>query len=153
MEKIYYKAPFGNLEILGDDIGIYEINFTDKFINTKPKNENLKLCLDELDRYFKGLLVKFSVKLNLSGTKFEQKIYKTLLKIPYGKTLSYKEVAQISGHKNAFRAVGNANSKNKIKIIIPCHRVVSINGLGGYSGEIWIKEFLLNLEKTNHLKI
>lgn len=146
MEKIYYKAPFANLEILGDESGIYTINFSDKFLNLKPKDDNLTLCLDELDRYFKGKLRNFSVKLNLTGTKFEREIYQTLLKIPYGKTLSYKEVAEISGHKNAYRAVGNANAKNKIPIIVPCHRVVATNGLGGYFGGISVKKFLLNLE-------
>lgn len=148
MQKAYFKAPFVNLEIVGDNFGIKEINFVDFYENIKFSDENIKLCLYELNEYFKGNLKYFTTKINLNGTEFEKKVYKELIKIPYGTTKTYKEISECINHKNAFRAVGNANSKNKIPILIPCHRVVAQNGLGGYSGGIYIKEFLLQLEKS-----
>ena len=147
MQKVYFKAGFINLEIYGDENGISEIKFVNFYKNLSTNNENLKLCIDELTRYFKGNLKSFSVKLNITGTKFEKNVYNALLKIPYGEVRTYKEIAEIINHPKAYRAVGNANSKNKIPIIIPCHRVVSNSGIGGYTGGINIKKNLLKIEK------
>lgn len=151
MQVVYYKAPFSNLEIIGDSHGLKEINFVNFYAKTDIKDKNIELFLYELDEYFKGNLQNFTTKINISGTEFEKKVYNALLKIPYSKTKSYKQIAELIGHKNAFRAVGNANAKNKLPIIIPCHRVVASNGMGGYSGGIAIKKFLLNLEKNSSL--
>lgn len=86
----------------------------------------------------------------MEGTDFQKTVWKELLKIPYGKTVSYKYIADKIGNKKAFRAVGNANNKNKISIIIPCHRVIGSNGkLVGYANGIDMKKFLLELEKEN----
>lgn len=86
----------------------------------------------------------------MEGTDFQKNVWKELLKIPYGKTVSYKYIADKIGNKKAFRAVGNANNKNKISIIIPCHRVIGSNGkLVGYANGIDMKKFLLELEKEN----
>lgn len=147
MQKVYFKAGFINLEIHGDENGISEIKFVNFYKNLSTNDENLKLCIDELNRYFKGNLVNFSVKLNITGTKFEKDVYNALLKIPYGEVRTYKEIAESINHPKAYRAVGNANSKNKIPIIVPCHRVVSNSGIGGYTGGIIIKENLLKIEK------
>ena len=147
MQKVYFKAGFINLEIYGDENGISEIKFVNFYKNLSTNNENLKLCIDELNRYFKGDLKNFSVKLNITGTKFEKNVYNALLKIPYGEVRTYKEIAKSINHPKAYRAVGNANSKNKIPIIVPCHRVVSNSGIGGYSGGINIKKNLLKIEK------
>ncbi|MCR8698959.1 methylated-DNA--[protein]-cysteine S-methyltransferase [Campylobacter ureolyticus] len=147
MQKVYFKAGFINLEIYGDENGINEIKFVNFYKNLPTNDENLKLCIDELDRYFKGDLKSFSVKLNITGTKFEKDVYNALLKIPYGEVKTYKEIAKSINHPKAYRAVGNANSKNKIPIIIPCHRVVSNSGIGGYTGGINIKKNLLKIEK------
>lgn len=147
MQKVYFKAGFINLEIYGDENGISEIKFVNFYKNLSTNDENLKLCIDELNRYFKGDLKSFSVKLNITGTKFEKDVYNALLKIPYGEIRTYKEIAKSINHPKAYRAVGNANSKNKIPIIIPCHRVVSNSGIGGYTGGINIKENLLKIEK------
>ncbi|WP_304339573.1 methylated-DNA--[protein]-cysteine S-methyltransferase [Campylobacter ureolyticus] len=147
MQKVYFKASFINLEIYGDNNGISEIKFVNFYKNLSTNDENLKLCIDELNRYFKGDLKNFSVKLNITGTKFEKDVYNALLKIPYGEVKTYKEIAKSINHPKAYRAVGNANSKNKIPIIIPCHRVVSNSGIGGYTGGINIKKNLLKIEK------
>jgi O-6-methylguanine DNA methyltransferase len=101
----------------------------------------------QLREYFSGERKKFSVKLDLSGTKFQLKVWKELTKIPYGRTISYKELATKTGDPKAVRAVGGANGSNPIPIIIPCHRVINANGeLGGYSGGLDIKSMLLTIE-------
>ncbi|MBE3610544.1 MULTISPECIES: methylated-DNA--[protein]-cysteine S-methyltransferase [Campylobacter] len=151
MDKAYFSSLIGILEILGDKNGISEINFVDKFIKTDVKEPNLKLCLDELEEYFSGKLKNFSVRLNIQATPFQKSVYKALLNIPYGTTATYSDVAKMIHNQKAQRAVGSANAKNKIPIIIPCHRVVGANSLGGYSGAggLKTKEILLNLEKGN----
>ncbi|MDN5079658.1 methylated-DNA--[protein]-cysteine S-methyltransferase [Aliarcobacter butzleri] len=84
------------------------------------------------------------------GTPFQIKVWETLLKIPYGKTISYKEEAKMIENEKAFRAVANANGKNNLSIIVPCHRVISNNGeIGGYTGGVEKKEFLLKLEQND----
>lgn len=150
METAYIKSPIGNLKITDDDGEIIRLDFCDEFIDTSITNENLKLCVDELNLYFQGKLKTFKMKIKLSGTEFEQKVYKALLKIPYDKTATYKDIAINLGLPKAARAVGNANGKNKIPIIVPCHRVVSVTNLGGYSGGngLETKKSLLNLEKV-----
>lgn len=104
----------------------------------------------QFKKYFKGQLKSFKFPLDLRlGTPFQQKVWKSLLTIPYGTTRSYKWLAQSIKNPNSARAVGNANGQNPLSIIIPCHRVVRENGeLGGYTGGIQIKRYLLELEKA-----
>ncbi len=149
IEKAYFKSQAGVLEICANENGVCEINFVKNFIKTQIKDENLKLCLCELDGYFKGKLKKFTTKIDIKASKFAKSVYNELLNIPYGQTATYAQVAKAIKKDKAFRAVGNANAKNKIPIIVPCHRVVSSNGLGGYSGGngLETKLFLLNLER------
>lgn len=105
--------------------------------------------IKQLDEYFMGYRQHFNIPLDLShGTDFQVKVWQNLLTIPYGKTISYKELATNIGKPNAFRACANANGKNLISLIVPCHRVIaSDGGLGGYTGGIEIKRTLLDLEK------
>jgi len=106
--------------------------------------------IQQLKEYFDGKRKKFDVKLHLVGTPFEKRVWKALMEIPYGKTASYAEIALKIGKPTAFRAVGNANGKNPIPIIIPCHRVINSSGeLGGYGGGLDLKRRLLELE-ANH---
>lgn len=108
----------------------------------------------ELKEYFNGERKKFTVSLDFEGTEFQNKVWNELLKIPYGKLKTYKEIATKIGNENAMRAVGRANSTNHIPIIIPCHRVIASNGtLGGYSGGISLKEKLLELEGSLSLEL
>lgn len=117
-------------------------------IKDDSKFDKLKL---ELDEYFNKQREKFTISFKLIGTPFQIKCWETLNKIPYGKTISYKEEAKNIGNEKAYRAVANANGKNNLSIIIPCHRVISNDGkIGGYTGGVWIKEYLLNLEKENY---
>ncbi len=109
--------------------------------------EQIKL---ELDEYFKGSLKNFKTPLVYPGTEFQMKVWDNLRKIPYGKTISYIDLAEKIGVKGASRAVGTANGMNRIGIIIPCHRVVNKNGrLGGYGGGIWRKQWLIDMEKSH----
>lgn len=102
----------------------------------------------QLDEYFAGTRKNFSVPLELNGTKFQKMVWQALIEIPYGQTVSYKLVAEKIGNIKACRAVGMANNKNPIPIIIPCHRVIGHNGkLVGYGGGLGIKKYLLNLER------
>jgi AraC family transcriptional regulator, regulatory protein of adaptative response / methylated-DNA-[protein]-cysteine methyltransferase len=102
----------------------------------------------ELSRYFAGELQKFTVPLDFPGSKFQQRVWSELLKIPYGKTVSYGDLAEKIGSSQAQRAVGHTNGLNRIAIVIPCHRVINKNGkLGGYGGGIWRKQALLELER------
>ena len=104
----------------------------------------------ELMEYFDGKRRKFDIPIKLDGTEFQVKVWKELLKLPYGETCSYLDIAKKIGNPNAARAVGMANNKNKIQIIIPCHRIIgSDKKLIGYAGGIKIKEKLLKLEKDN----
>ena len=101
MQKVYFRAGFINLEIYGDNNGISEIKFVNFYKNLSTNDENLKLCIDELSRYFKGELKSFSVKLNIIGTEFEKNVYNALLKIPYGQVRTYKEIAKSINHPKA----------------------------------------------------
>lgn len=110
-------------------------------------NRCFEEIISELNHYFQGVPLNFTSKLDLTGTAFQKLVWKALLRIPYGKTASYKEIAEMTGHTNASRAVGSACGENPVPIIIPCHRVISADGgLGGYSGGLDIKKVLLGLE-------
>lgn len=104
-------------------------------------------CYQELKQYFKKERTYFDVPIEISGTDFEKDVYQALLTIDYGSVISYKELAKQVNRPKAYRAVGNANGKNRIPIIIPCHRVISNSKtIGGYSGGIDIKKLLLGVE-------
>ena len=108
----------------------------------------------ELTDYFAGRLQQFTVPLVAPGTPFQERVWAELLRIPYGETRSYEELARIAGAPGAQRAVGHANGLNRIAIVIPCHRVVNKNGkLGGYGGLLWRKQALLDLERRGQLSL
>ncbi len=116
--------------------------------------ENRNLFTDDvyvqLQEYFSGKRKKFDFDLEIKGTEFQKKVWYELLKIPYGEVITYKELAKRVGNDKASRAVGNANNKNKIGIVIPCHRVIGSNHkLVGYAGGLDMKQFLIELEIKN----
>ncbi|HET7522196.1 MAG TPA: methylated-DNA--[protein]-cysteine S-methyltransferase [Bacillales bacterium] len=116
-------------------------------------SEPVSPAVRQLNEYFRGERFSFDLPLVLIGTSFQKKVWEALTHIGYGETRTYKEVAQSLGAGKAVRAVGNANNKNPIPIIIPCHRVIGSNGsLVGYGGGIDKKQYLLEIEKT-HAKI
>ena len=147
IQKTYFESPIGRIEISGDEKGISSVEFFEDRKNDSKNTGHLKNCLKQLDEYFSGKRKSFSLKLNLKGTEFQKKIWKGLLKIPFGETVSYLDVAKEIGNEKAVRAVGNANNKNNISIIIPCHRVIGSNGkLIGYGGGLWRKKWLIDFE-------
>lgn len=149
MKKYSYKTPLGNITIQEKDNKISAVSFGDvegEMIETVL----IKRAYTQLCEYFARKRRVFNLPLLLEGTEFQIKVWTALQKIEYGKTLSYRDVAEIIGSPRASRAVGNANNKNKIAIIIPCHRVIGSNGsLTGYAGGLSVKKFLLNLEKQD----
>ncbi len=150
LETTYYKSPIGLLEIKGNDDGIQSVVFIDDD-NSIPKETsevaNLKHCILQLEEYFSGSRKEFALNLNIRATKFQEKVWTELLKIPFGKTRSYLEQSKALGDVKAIRAVGTANGKNPIAIIVPCHRIIGSDGsLTGYAGGIWRKKWLLEHE-------
>jgi methylated-DNA-[protein]-cysteine S-methyltransferase len=146
----YYSSPIGIIEITGDDDGIATLYFVEEQKGTGGKSHTLlKECIYQLEEYFKGIRKDFGLKLNPKGSEFQKKVWDQLLKLPFGRTASYLDIARMLGDANATRAVGNANGSNPISIIVPCHRVIGVNGsMTGYGGGIWRKEWLLDHEKS-----
>ena len=104
----------------------------------------------QLRKYLDGKLKKFSLKLDIAGTPFQKKALRKIGAIAYGKTKTYGAIAKSIGHPGAARAVGSVNAKNRLPIVIPCHRVLAVNGLGGYAGGLKLKKQLLNLERIKY---
>ncbi len=110
----------------------------------------LRKTIVELDEYFSGIRTSFSLPIEFQGTEFQKQVWNALLKIPYGCTKSYKDVAMMIGNPKAVRAVGNACNKNKLLIVVPCHRIVGSNGaLVGFAVGLDVKQTLLSLETKN----
>ena len=152
METIFfYDTPVGKL-CIGEENGCIT-HVTWSRIPQEYVLEETELiieCKNQLEEYFAGKRKNFYLPLAPKGTEFQQKVWKALTEIPYGKTRTYGEIAAVIGNPKAARAVGMANNKNPIGIIVPCHRVVGANGkLVGYAGGMEKKEFLLELEKKN----
>ncbi len=145
-----YNMEIGNIIITDNGEEITGIHF-DRYEIPKDFVEKatdlIKETKSQLDEYFNGKRYNFNIPLNLEGTDFQKSVWKALEEIPYGETKSYSEIAEYIGNPKACRAVGLANNKNPISIIIPCHRVIGKNGkLVGYGGGLDIKEKLLKLE-------
>lgn len=155
MNELYqvdYSSPIGVLEIVGTKKSIHSIMFANQDIIAFPLSPNtpaiLKDCYDQMDEYFKGERRGFSFPFTMTGTDFQKSVWSALTTIPYSKTGSYKDIAIAINNEKAIRAVGSANGKNKLNIVIPCHRIIGSNGkLTGYGGGLWRKEWLLEHEK------
>lgn len=142
------KTPLGNMVAIASDEALTNLDFADN-IELESTNEILERVKIELDEYFLKERKTFTVPLKPHGTPFQKEVWQTLLKIPYAKAISYKDEALMMGREKSFRAVANANGKNPLSIIIPCHRVIASSGkLGGYSGGLDKKKFLLKLENV-----
>ena len=146
----YCETPIGLLRISGNKEGISKIEFTE--IESPPHSNvhpTLRPCFRQLNEYFEGQREHFDLELKLEGTEFQRKVWQQLLEIPYGQTTTYLGVARGLGNQKALRAVGAANGRNPIPIVVPCHRVIGSDGaLIGFGGGIWRKEFLLRHEKA-----
>jgi len=146
----HYESPAGVLEITTDGQAITGIDFlkANRPVRKTSTHPIIEETCKQLDEYFAGQRSFFDLPLSPQGTDFQQAVWKELQAIPYGQTVSYSQVAKAIGHPKACRAVGSANGKNPIPILIPCHRVIASDGkLGGYSSGLDIKRQLLELEK------
>lgn len=151
MQKCFVNTPLGVAEITGNKNGVSSVSVLD----TKEKlsdyvPEELQNCVKQLQEYFEGSRKDFNLKLNPKGTEFQKKIWDLLLEIPFGKTTSYLKLSKKYGDVKAIRAVANANGKNPLWVIIPCHRVIGSDGsLTGYAGGLHRKQWLLNHESSS----
>lgn len=152
----YLSTPIGDLLLAGDEDGLTQIGFPKGKMRRDPEPDwifNEKPFVDacrQLEEYFAGTRKEFELPLHLSGTDFQVQVLEELQKIPYGETASYGDIAKRIGRPKAMRAVGAANGRNPIPIIIPCHRVIGSTGdLTGFGGGLDTKEALLRLEAEN----
>lgn len=157
-----FSTPLGPLIAIANQKALYLLEFIERnnlkkeieqlTIKTRSQliegtNQPIELIQRELKEYFHGTLHQFKTPIHLFGTPFQKHVWQTLQNIPFGQTWSYVQLAQETGNPSAFRAVANANGKNQLAIIIPCHRVINKNGkLGGYGGGLSNKQWLLDHE-------
>lgn len=157
MSFSYYDSELGKIKIEVEDKYIIGVNFVSDIdlpmdeINNENEKSIISKCKNQLEEYFNGERKNFELEIKfIKGTNFQKCVWSELCKINYGETLSYKEIAERIGNPKACRAVGGANNKNPIAIIVPCHRVIGKNGtMVGYANGIDKKAFLLSLEKKN----
>lgn len=147
----YYQSPVGLLKISGTNDYVTEVIFHDTTqkpsVNKRHIPSMLIQCAEQLIQYFNGERRQFELPLNQRGTPFQHEVWNELIAIPFGRTISYLELARRTGDTKATRAVANANGKNNIAIIVPCHRVIGANReLVGYAGGLWRKKWLLEHE-------
>jgi len=141
------SSPIGNLLVVELDNQLISVGFTEKEVGPFPENDLLSTTKTQLDEYFARSRESFDLPLNPSGTEFQKKVWEELSLIPYGKTVSYQQVANRLGDPKSIRAAARANGQNPIAIIIPCHRVIGSGGeMTGYAGGIQRKKDLLTLE-------
>ncbi len=148
MAGSYYQSPLGWIKVSGDESGVNEVAFVEE-----PAETNIHLpqpvmdCIDQLEEYFAGERKHFALPLTPKGTEFQLNVWEELLKIPFGKTMSYGEIARLLRNHGSVRAVGAANGANPVAIVIPCHRVRGSDGsLTGYAGGLWRKKWLIEFE-------
>ena len=144
----YIKVSAGIIKIICSEEYVLSVSFSDIIKENDKGSEVLDKALKQMNEYFSGERKKFDLPLYFEGTEFQKGVWNELRKIAYGTTVSYKDIAEGINNEKAVRAVGNANNKNKIMIIVPCHRVIGKNGkLVGFAGGLDKKEFLLEHEK------
>ncbi|MGK4566638.1 methylated-DNA--[protein]-cysteine S-methyltransferase [Flavobacterium sp. 3HN19-14] len=152
METAFINSPLGITKISGDENGISVISITSDAMEISSEiPETLTEAVSQLNEYFDGKRQDFTFATNPSGTEFQQKVWKSLLEIPFGKTMSYLDLSKKLGDVKAIRAVASANGKNPLWIVVPCHRVIGTDGsLTGYAGGLWRKKWLLEHETPSN---
>ena len=148
MKQAHINTPLGCCLIEGDETGVSKIWVLDEDVPvSKTINTELQEAVTQLNEYFAGSRKSFDFKLNPAGTEFQKKVWQALLEIPFGKTMSYHQLAVKLGDVKAIRAVASANGKNPLWVVVPCHRVIGADGsLTGYAGGLWRKKWLLEHE-------
>jgi methylated-DNA-[protein]-cysteine S-methyltransferase len=143
----YYESPIGWIEIGGTAEGLTWLAFVERRGAESESHVLLDQAMQQLAEYFDGTRRVFDLPLRPEGTEFQRRVWGQLLQVPFGQTVSYQDIARAIGRPRAVRAVGAANGRNPISIVVPCHRVVgSDGGLTGYGGGLWRKEWLLRHE-------
>ena len=148
----YYPSPIGLLEITSTEEAITSVMFVEA--KTKPESALNPACLSncraQLEDYFRGSLKEFDLPLHFDGTQFQMQVWTELTRVPYGKITSYFSLARKVGNPNSMRAVGNTSTRNKLCLVLPCHRVIGNDGkLVGYAGGLWRKQWLLDHEQSH----
>ena len=148
LSTAYLQSPVGPIEISGDDDFVSKVLFVDEIkTDTEHLPKLIRDCRQQLEEYFAGTRTEFSLLLSQAGTDFQRRVWTELCHIPYGKTTSYLQLSKNLGDVKAIRAVGTANGRNNLAIIVPCHRVIGSNGtLVGYAGGLEKKKWLLDFE-------
>lgn len=150
METAFINTPLGVAKIVGDESGIAEISVLNDGEISEIIPALLQEAVKQLQDYFQDKRADFNLKLNPQGTEFQQRVWQELLKIPFGKTMSYLDLSKKLGDVKAIRAVASANGKNPLWIVVPCHRVIGTDGsLTGYAGGLWRKKWLLEHESPS----
>jgi methylated-DNA-[protein]-cysteine S-methyltransferase len=143
----YFESPIGWIKICSTEKGVISLDFVDKSSQVTIENACVRLALQQVQEYFNTDRRVFDIPLDLGATDFQRLVWEQLLRIPYGRTTTYQRLAKEIGKPKAVRAVGTANARNPIAIIVPCHRVIGSDGkLTGYGGGLWRKEWLLKHE-------
>lgn len=155
MKQLQFASPLGPLLITANAKGIESVLFRDNSDAPDHSNDMLLLdCKAQFDAYFAGTLQQFDVPLAAQGTEFQQAVWQQLYKIPFAQLRSYSDIARALNNPKAVRAVGAANGRNPLTIIVPCHRVIGANGtLTGYAGGLARKDWLLKHEQTTALAL
>ena len=149
MKTAVYKTKYSYIKIGYIDDKVVLIRRVDS-LESSERTELTDLVIKEINEYFEGKRREFTFPYEIRGTEFQKKVYTALLNIKYGQVKTYKDIAKEIGNDKACRAVGNANNKNPLMFVVPCHRVIGQNGnLTGYAGGLEMKKALLELEKTN----
>jgi len=143
----YFKSPIGLVQIGGSASEVTSLDFLERRREKTESNPFLDRAARQIAEYFAGKRQVFDLPISYQGTHFQERVWGQLLKVPFGKTASYQDIARGVGNPLAVRAVGAANGKNPISLIVPCHRIIGSNGtLVGYGGGLWRKEWLLKHE-------
>jgi methylated-DNA-[protein]-cysteine S-methyltransferase len=147
----YINSPIGTIRLQHSGKGLCSLVFMDHQLPETDNYPELKECKKQLNEYFTGTRKEFELQLDLSGTDFQKLIWNELLKIKFGQTVTYSNIAGKIGDSKSIRAVGRANATNPVSIIVPCHRVIGADGsLTGYAGGLWRKSWLLEHEGKHY---
>ena len=143
----YFKSPIGLVQIGGTASEVTSLDFVERRREKTESHPLIDRAARQIAEYFAGKRQVFDLPISYQGTDFQERVWGQLLKVPYGETASYQDIARGVGNPLAVRAVGAANGKNPISLIVPCHRIIGSNGtLVGYGGGLWRKEWLLKHE-------
>lgn len=147
--RFSYETVLGVVTFVEEGGALLAVTTHRSYEGVEQETALIKEAYQQLSEYLKGERKEFDLPLNPEGTDFQKRVWRALCDIPYGETRSYKQIAEAIGNSNAVRAVGMANNRNPITIVVPCHRVIGADGkLVGYGGGLEMKEFLLRLEKS-----